>query len=142
MCTLHRWLEWDFTEHVHTHTGTHAHTQGKLPLTAHTSSHSHQALSSMTSLANSEEKLRLRDGERTLRTRDIEVMQDPGYIWVGVGEHRRWNLLHFLGNLQVSTENPSYRGQVIRDFLCPLTVLNYCKKKFILINFNFRTVLH
>ena len=53
----------------------------------------------MTSLANCEEKLRLRDGERTLRTRDIEVIQGPGYIWVGVGGHRRWNLLHFLGNL-------------------------------------------
>ena len=74
-------------------------------------------------------------------TCDIEVMPGPGYIWVGVGGHRRWNLLHFLGNLQVSAENPSYGGRVIGDFLCPLTMLNYCKK-FVLINFNFRTVLN
>lgn len=49
-------------------------------------------------------------------TRDIEVMQGPGYIWAGVGGHRRWNLLHFLGNLQVSTENPwgpGYRGLLV-----------------------------
>ena len=68
-------------------------------------------------------------------------MQGPGYIWAGVGGHRRWNLLHFLGNLQVSTENPSYGGRVIGDFLCLLPVLNYCKH-FVLINFNFRTVLN
>ena len=74
-------------------------------------------------------------------TRETEVMQGPGYIWAGVGGHRRWNLLHFLGNLQVSTENPSYGGRVIGDFLCLLPVLNYCKH-FVLINFNFRTVLN
>ena len=41
----------------------------------------------------------------------------------------------------MSTENPSYGGRVIGGFLCPLTMLNYCKK-FVLINFNFRTVLN
>lgn len=54
-----------------------------------------------------------------------QKMESSSFSWQPTSVHRK----------------PILWGQVIRDFLCPLTVLNYCKN-FILINFNFRTVLH